>query len=99
MKPQKSLNKNLKFLRKSAGLTQQQVADAIEENARTYASWENIGIEPPLSKLSKLAFMYNMTIDELMANPTKNKIDMLSLKFSIAPAHVRKAIITLLEIK
>lgn len=93
-----TLNKNLKFLRKSAGLTQEQVASAIGEKMRTYASWENLDVEPPLHKLSILARMYNLTIDELITNPTKNKIDLLSLKFAAAPTHIRKAILTLLEI-
>lgn len=60
------LSKNLKFYRKAAKLTQQQVADALGIQRSAYAYYEIDKTAPKLATLSKLAKIYNVTVDELI---------------------------------
>ena len=54
-------------LRKRAGLTQRQVAQALDIRSQTVGSWEK-GVIPhlPPSKLKKMMEVYNCTLDELI---------------------------------
>jgi len=59
---------NFKFYRKKAGLTMQQVADALGITTGAIAQWEVNGIFPEAKRLSALAKLYNCTIDELLSD-------------------------------
>lgn len=54
-------------LRKRAGLTQRQVAQALDIQTQTVGKWEK-GVIPhlPLSKVKKMMEVYNCTLDELI---------------------------------
>lgn len=58
--------KNLRYLRKKAGHTQEFLADYLGyKNYTTIQKWESGSSEPPLNVVSKLAELYNVSMDEL----------------------------------
>ena len=58
----------LKEFRKMKNLSQQQVADMIGVNQRTYSSYENNQSEPNIEKLIKLAKLFGVSVDTLIGN-------------------------------
>lgn len=58
--------KNLKEARNAAGLTQQQVADALGIERPSYARYESGDRQPPIDTLIKLARHFNVTTDYLL---------------------------------
>lgn len=91
-----TLSTNLKKLRNKNNLSQQQIAHVITVKLKTYQAWENRNIEPPINKLSALAKLYKITVDELInAKPQPKPFD-LEQKLLTAPQHIQKAIYTLL---
>lgn len=60
------LSERLKLYRKSAKLTQQQVADALGIQRSAYAYYEIDKTSPKLPTLSNIAKLYNITIDQLV---------------------------------
>lgn len=63
---EQSLSQTLIFYRKSAGLSQKQVADAIGINRSTYAYYEVGKTSPKLPTLTKIATIYNISVDQLL---------------------------------
>jgi len=53
-------------LRKAAGLTQDDLAQALETSQQSIGRWENGKSEPGLGHLFALADMYGVTLDELV---------------------------------
>lgn len=76
---------DLKELRKGKALTQVEVAEYLKVDQKTYSNYENKKTEPTLEVLSKLADLFNLSIDELVGrkNPadigflTKEQIDIV----------------------
>lgn len=66
----------LKIARKRAGMTQQQVAAAIGVNQNTYSYWENGKTKIDNITLTKLAALFKVSTDYLLAtdNIEKRKI-------------------------
>lgn len=62
----KILGDNLKFLRKKAGLTQQQLAERVGIKRPAMASYEEGRSEPRLNVLRAFAGFFNVKIDELL---------------------------------
>lgn len=60
MKEKTILGENLKKLRKSHGLTQQQVADILKIKRSTYAYYEH-GVNPGNENIRKLAAMFSVS--------------------------------------
>ena len=56
----------LKILRKNKGLTQAQVADAVELGRQAYAYYEKGGRGPSPGTLCKLADFFGVSVDELL---------------------------------
>lgn len=63
----------IKELRKSAGLTLQQLADIIGTSNQTISNWENEKTEPDIRSLIKLANIFNCSIDYLITGKTFNE--------------------------
>lgn len=61
----RATEKKLKGLRRSCGLTQKDVADAIGVSQVTVCQWENGDNMPRADKLAAIAKLYGCTIDEL----------------------------------
>lgn len=58
----------LKEFRKLKNLSQQQVADNIGINQKTYSNYENGKAEPSIDKLIKLAKLFGVSVDTLIGN-------------------------------
>ena len=57
---------NLKESRKACGLTQKQVAIALNVVESCYANWEQGRTEPNIEMLRKLSKILNISIDDLI---------------------------------
>ena len=60
------LGQRLKELREEKGLTQKQVAAALNLNTVTYLHYEKAQREPPLSVLADMAKFFDVTLDYLL---------------------------------
>ncbi|MDD6729077.1 MAG: helix-turn-helix transcriptional regulator [Eubacteriales bacterium] len=69
-----TLSDRLKFYRKAAKLTQQQVADALGVQRSAYAYYEINKTTPKLATLSKLAKLYNVSVDQLINEEDYNTL-------------------------
>ncbi|MEW6079066.1 MAG: helix-turn-helix transcriptional regulator [Thermodesulfobacteriota bacterium] len=68
-----NFGKNLAHLRKSSGLTQQQLADKIGVSRRVIAYYEGETKYPPAHLIAPLSKALNITTDELLGvKPPKN---------------------------
>ena len=56
----------LSALRRSKGLTQQEVADRLGVSNKTVSSWETGASYPDISMLSSIAELYGVTCDEIL---------------------------------
>lgn len=92
------LSNNIRNLRINIGATQQQIASSINVKTPAYEAWENRNIQPPIEKLIALANIYGITVDELINQNPVSKEDNLNSKYAIAPEHIRKAIMHLLQL-
>ena len=59
---------NIKKLRNERGLTQQEIADALNINRMKYNHYELGNSEPSIETLVKLADYYHTTIDEIIGH-------------------------------
>ena len=57
---------NLKSIRRSCGLTQKQVAEALGVVESCYANWEQGRTEPNVEMLRKLGEIFQVGLDELI---------------------------------
>ena len=57
---------NFKKLRKQAGLTQAQVANALGIRQSNLSDWENDVSRPEYEKLIELCRLYDVTLEELL---------------------------------
>ena len=71
----KGLGDRLQELRRGAGLTQKQVADALDIHSVTYLHYEKDQREPPLELLVRMAAFFDVTTDWLLGvePPTKQR--------------------------
>ena len=59
-------SENLKNLRKTANMTQKQLADILAVDQRTVSAWENGVCEPSFSLLARLCEIFNETFDGIL---------------------------------
>ncbi len=88
----------LKELREETGLTQKQLAEAINNMQRNVSNWENGSSEPDLQTLIALADYFDVSLDELLGrdehyNTLDNEIMGI---IRTMPAERKKALLTLL---
>ena len=62
----KKFCKNLREARKACGLTQKQVATALNVVESCYANWEQGRTEPNIETLRKLGELFGIGLDELI---------------------------------
>lgn len=78
------IGEKIKNYRKTAGLTQEQVADYLDVSTPAVNKWEKGETYPDIDKCDKLAKYYGVTIDSLVHQD--NKVD----DIKIAPAPIGK---------
>ncbi len=59
-------SKNIYKLRIEMKLTQEDVAEKLDVSRQTISNWESGTVSPTIDKVSELAKLYNVTIDELV---------------------------------
>jgi transcriptional regulator with XRE-family HTH domain len=59
-------SKNLRFLRKEAGLNQEEIALLFQKKANTIGNWENRKSEPSLEELIRLAEYFRVPTEALI---------------------------------
>lgn len=71
-----TLGENLQKLRKSAGLSQEEVAGRLFVSRQSVSKWENDQAEPGVENLKALAALYGVTMDQLtgMAPPSASEV-------------------------
>ena len=57
---------NIKFLRKRAGMSQEELAEKIDVSRQSVAKWENGESLPDIIKCRELALIFGTTIDNLI---------------------------------
>lgn len=62
-------SENLVSLRKRAGLSQEDLANAIDVSRQTISKYETGAAEPSLARLTKLSAFLNVSVDQLVAQP------------------------------
>lgn len=67
--------KNLRKLRISKGISQQQLAEVIGTSQQSINKYENHNVEPDISTLSKLADYFDVTIDYLVGHISCDKVE------------------------
>lgn len=60
------LGAKIASLRKSTGMTQSQLGDALNVSAQAVSKWENDMAEPDIATIKKLAGIFNVTLDSLL---------------------------------
>lgn len=66
---------NLKAIRKSNGLTQEEVAILLNIKQSTYSGYETNKSEPDINILKKMSQIFRVSIDELVGNEANNIIN------------------------
>ena len=66
---------NLKKLRKTARLTQEQVAEKLNVSRQSVAKWESGDALPDIDNCIMLSRLYNVTIDDLVGYAKEEKTD------------------------
>lgn len=61
------LGSRIKSLRQSHDMTQEQLADSLNVSRQSITGYENDGVEPSLSVLVKIADIFNVSLDYLLA--------------------------------
>ena len=61
-----SFSENLKNLRKSAGVLQGVLAEAVDVSIKTVSHWETGYSEPSISQLIVIADFFDVSIDDLV---------------------------------
>ena len=68
------ISKNLKYLRKKFGLSQEDLAEKIEVTRQSIAKWENGETLPDIIKCRELANLFETTIDNLINFSFENEV-------------------------
>ena len=64
--------KNLRMLRISRGMSQQQLADVIGTSQQSINKYENHNVEPDIATLIKIADHFETTVDFLVGHTVEN---------------------------
>ncbi|WP_409298786.1 phosphotransferase [Peribacillus sp. SCS-26] len=74
------IGENLKFRRKKAGFTQEQVAEKMNITRQTLSHWEVGKYSPDIDSIIKLSRIYHLSLDELLLGKIHFKGDALMTK-------------------
>jgi len=60
------LPKNLRYLRRKIGQSQQEISKLVEKKQNTIGNWENDVSEPTISELAKLAQFFGVSLQDII---------------------------------
>ncbi|MEY8379518.1 helix-turn-helix transcriptional regulator [Ileibacterium valens] len=93
-----SFASRIRTLRKSNGLTMQELADELSISKAAVSQWENSGVVPRLDQLRKLSKLFRVSIEELVKESTEEISNQDQTMFRIQkvlvkmnPAQIEKA--------
>lgn len=69
------VGKNIKVIRSSANMTQDQLAEQLNVTRQAVSSWENGRTEPDIETLQKISEVLNVTVEELIYGEKKTITD------------------------
>ena len=75
-----------KEARKACGLTQKEVAQALNVTAATYSRYENGLIQPDLETLKRIAVLMKTSVDFLLGSPSENNSQVDDIAKKVMPA-------------
>lgn len=67
------ISKNLKYMRKKFGLSQEELAEKIEVTRQSVAKWENGETLPDIMKCRELSILFDTTIDNFINYPFEDE--------------------------
>ena len=75
-------NENLKYLRKQAGLTQEQLAEKLDVSRQAITKWESGQSLPDIENLKEISYIFSVSIDSLVSEiDCKSTTKIKNLKF------------------
>ena len=90
------INDKIKDLRKSFGISQVELADALGVSKQCVSNWENDNIQPSIEMLIKLAKFFHVSTDYLLGLDAAKRVDITGLSENEA-AHITLIIKDLLN--
>ncbi|MBR2612435.1 MAG: helix-turn-helix transcriptional regulator [Clostridia bacterium] len=87
------IEKKLKDAREKAGLTQEQVAEAVMVSRQTISNWENAKSLPDIISVIKLSDLYKISVDELLKGDQKMQ-KKIEKDANIAKTNIRVILVT-----
>lgn len=79
-------NENLKYLRKQANLTQEQLAEELNVSRQAITKWESGQSMPDIENLIELSYIFSITIDSLVGDiESKSSLRINQIGWFIAP--------------
>lgn len=91
------LNDRIKELRKAFGISQVELAKALNVSKQCVSNWENDNVLPSIEMLVKLAEYFNVTTDYLLCLENKDMVDLSGLSES-ERAHIKLLIKDLMDL-
>lgn len=91
------LNDRIKELRKAFGVSQVELAKALNVSKQCVSNWENDNVLPSIDMLVKLAEYFNVTTDYLLCLENKDMVDLSGLSES-ERAHIKLLIKDLMDL-
>ena len=91
------LNDRIKELRKAFGISQVELAKALNVSKQCVSNWENDNVLPSIDMLVKLAKYFNVTTDYLLCLEEKDMVDLSGLSEG-ERAHIKLLIKDLLAL-
>lgn len=91
------LNDRIKELRKAFGVSQVELAKALNVSKQCVSNWENDNVLPSIEMLVKLAEYFNVTTDYLLCLDNKDMVDLSGLSEN-ERAHIKLLIKDLMDL-
>lgn len=91
------LNDRINELRKAFGISQVELAKALNVSKQCVSNWENDNVLPSIDMLVKLAKYFNVTTDYLLCLEEKDMVDLSGLSEG-ERAHIKLLIKDLMEL-
>lgn len=91
------LNDRIKELRKAFGISQVELAKALNVSKQCVSNWENDNVLPSIEMLVKLAEYFNVTTDYLLCLENKDMVDLSGLSEN-ERAHIKLLIKDLMDL-
>lgn len=73
------LNKRIRELRTARGISQVELASALDVSKQSISNWENDNIQPSIDMLVKIAAFFSVSTDYLLGLDDKDLLDVTGL--------------------